>query len=303
VKKTTNSFERPTPILMSSSCTVLANNSAIPDSGQLSYPFRKAVLIEEIRWDMTTPLVGPLTNLGSLVSTKLMLGDLYLMRDPVPVFILGTFMSLEAEQGSELSPNGSLVSSHYRWRLPEPLYVEAGQVLSSWFTRGNDGVGAIDVQVSYVGKTVPPEQARPKIIAVPYAAPWVTTLGNAYQQSNEFDLFNPFTNTLQVQRLTGRVTVNQQTSLRAITPAPLFSSPVAINITLLMNDSWGGKMVNNPTGPSDVFDILRGAWTVDTAMPPKGVYEIRAFNLTSGGTQPTPFQLFVAVIGTREEKL
>jgi hypothetical protein len=150
---------------------------------------------------------------------------------------------------------------------------------------------------------VSPGQPRPKVIAVPYAAPWVTTLGNTYQQSNEFDLFNPFAQALQVQRLTGRVTLFQTTSARAITPAPLFSSPGAINITLLMNDSWGGKMVNNPTGPSDVFDILRGAWTVDTAMPPKGVYEIRAFNLTSGGTQPTPFQLFVAVIGTREEKL
>ncbi len=55
--------------------------------------------------------------------------------------------------------------------------------------------------------------------------------------------------------------------------------------------------MNNNTGPSDVFDLLRQAWTVDTVMPPKGIYEVRAWNI--GNSQ----KLHVGMIGVREEAL
>jgi len=292
--KTLDRFQGVSPVLLSSSCTVKANNSAIPDSGQLSYPFRKAIVIEEIRWTMSSELVGG-KNLGALVATKLSIGQLYLMRDPMPVWLLGTMMDQSLEDARDFSTAPASDFGHYRWRLPEPLYLEAGQVLSSWFTRGDDGLGDIDVQVSYVGKTVAPSQPKPGLIAVPYAAPFVTTLGQVYQQSNEFNLFNPFDVPIRVQRLTGRVLKFAPpfvSAAMALTPAVPGSG-----LTILMNDSWGGKMVNNNTGPGDVFDVLRAAWTVDTIMPPKGVYEVRAWNI------PADLQLHVGLIGVREERI
>ncbi len=303
-----SSFQGVSPVCLSSSCSVLEGNSAIPDSGQLSYPFRKAIIIEEIRFDLSLQGTANNFNLGALVSAKFNLGQLYLMRDPVPVWLLGTTMAATQEEAISQNLTVPIIYSHYRWRLPAPLYVEAGQVLSSWFTRGLDGFNAanglpnpINVQVSYIGRTVPPNHQRPKILSVPYAAPWVTTLGNVYQQSNEFNLFNPFDKPLQVQRLTGRVLRQSVTpTLRANvvrdnTPSP--TDPTGATMTVLMNDSWGGKMVNNLTGPSDVWDILRSAWTVDTIMPPKGVYEVRAWNINTDNV------LHTAVIGMREEKV
>lgn len=305
---TTNhsSFQGSSPVLLSSSCGVLEANSAIPDSAQLSYAFRKPIVIEEIRWDLWLPHAGA-TNFGALVSTKLNLGQLYLMRDPVPIWLLGTTMAASQEEGVDQDLSIPTAYSHYRWRLPEPLYVEAGQVLSSWFTRGLDGFNTangfpdpITVQVTYVGRTVPPNQSKPKNIPVPYAAPWVTTLGNVYQQSNEFNLFNPFDKNLSMQRMTGRLLEQFPSDptanvLRAVTPAP--SDAFGSKTTILMNDSWGGKMVNNLTGPSDVWDILRSAWTVDTIMPPKGVYEVRAWNINVNNS------VHVAIIGTRDEDI
>lgn len=291
-------FQSPSPVLLSSSCNVLASNSAIPDSGQLAYPFRRALLIDEIRWTMRIPsnALGAV-NLGSLVSTKLAFGRQYLMRDPVPVWLLGTMLSgILQEEATDTSLDPDVVYSHYRWRLPEPLYLEPGEILGSWFNRGADGFGSIHVQVTYAGRTVAPNQPRPKVITVPYAASWGTTLGNAYQQSNENHLFNPFDRPLRIQRLTGRVLVlDAGTSAEAqkrLTPATAGSS-----VALRISDSWGGKMVNDNTGPADVFDIARSAWTVDTLMPPKGVYEVQAWNMLE--TE----QVFIGMIGTREEQL
>lgn len=296
-----NNFQGVSPVLLSSSCVVAANNSGIPSYDQLSYPFRKAIIIDEIRWTIRTNVEvdSNALNLGALVSARMQFGRHYLMRDAVPIWLLGTFMAFREEEEIDAMPDVARDYSNYRWKLPEPLYLEAGEVLRSTFSRGNDGFGPFTVQVTYVGRTVAPNQPRPTIIPVPYAAPWVTTLGNAYQQSNEFDLFNPFDVPLRIQRLTGRVlgrTTGFARSKWSLTP----STP-GTSVTLLMNDSWGGKMVNNNTGPSDIFDVLRAAWTVDTEMPPKGVYEIRAWNIDNSvdGLE----QVHVAMIGTREERL
>ncbi len=295
--KSNASFQGETPVLMSSSCDIVANNSALPQSDHLTYPFRKAVMIEEIRYTMRISGTGGiLPNMGALVSTKLQLGQLYLMRDQVPVWLLGTMMATNQEEGRDTLLTSTMSFSHYRWRLPEPLYVEAGQVLSSAFFRGIDGFGSINIHVAYVGRTVAPDAPRPSVLAVPYVAPFVTTVGQAYQQSNEFNLFNPFDKPLRVQRLTGRVlsfvSATTASGIGIKTPVTAQST-----LTILMDDSWGGKMINNNTGPGDAFDSLRGAWTVDTVMPAKGIYVVKAWNI------PAATSLHVAVVGVREERL
>jgi len=291
-----SSFQSVNPVLLSSSFTVNANNAGQPDFGKLSYPFRKAILIEEIRFSVYAP--SNLGNPGAALFVKFQLGQHYLMRDAVPVWLLGTVMSNTQEETNVGAD--SVQYSHYRWRLPEPLYVEAGQVLRAYFSRGADLSTAITGDLSYAGKVLPPNHTRPKRISIPYVARWVTTLGDAVDLSNEFDLFNPFNVPLRVQRLTGRVSSSSQSGLHtqssysALTPAVLSSAGQPL---IKMNDSWGGKMVNELTGPGDVFDILRSAWTVDTIMPPKGVYLVTASNMSAIQ------QVHIAVIGEREEAI
>ncbi len=296
-----NSFQGVSPVILSAGVSLLQSNSANPDSGLLSYPFRKAIIIEEIRWTIRSTIeadtTSNLVNLGALVSTKIQFGSKYLMRDAVPIWLLGTFMSQPVEEHLDNWADDVVNYSNYRWRLPEPLYLEAGEVLRSTFFRGADGLSPFNVEVTYVGRTVAPKQARPGVIAIPYVAPFVTTIGQqTFQQSNENHLFNPFDVPLRIQRLTGRV-LTVEGVVAAYSTIKMTPSTPGASMTVLMNDSWGGKMINNNTGPSDVFDILRAAWTFDTIMPPKGVYEIKAWNIGSGQS------LHVAMIGTREERL
>ncbi len=222
-------FQGVSPVLMSSSCNVLPNNSAIPSFLDLTYPFRKSIVIEEIRWTVRAPTYGSASNLGAIVSTKLQFGRHYLMRDPVPIWLLGTLMTLAQEEGNDSFLSTQTTFSEFRWRLPEPLFLQAGEVLGSWFTRNDPyttSFPTINVQVSYVGRTVPPNQKLPRVIPVPYVAPWVTAIGGAggYQQSNEFNLFNPFDVPLRIQRLTGRVETasssasGTSTLAKAVTP-------------------------------------------------------------------------------------
>jgi len=298
-----DAFQIPSPVVLSSVCSVARNNNASPNMAELSYPYRKAVLIDEIRFSMYTD-GNDAFNQGAFVYAKFQLGQHYLMRDPVPVWLLGTSMDAPSSAQSveellDTTVNPNQMVSHYRWRLPEPLYVEAGQVLRPVFNVNNPTAtpaGNTNVQVTYCGSVVPPNRPRPRVIAVPYVAPFVTTYGNTYQQSNEYHLYNPFNKALRVQRLTGRLMDEGGGSTlvagRGPTPAV-----VANSITVQMDDSWGGKMVRDFTGPGDVFDIFRAGWTVDTIMPPKGVYNVRAWNI--GATQ----QLHIALVGVREEAL
>lgn len=291
----TGNFQGVSPVLLSSQCNVSANNSGVPDSEELSYPFRKAVVIDEIRWTLRTDApVNSSQQLGAAVFVKMQIGRHFLMRDPVPLWLLGTMMAVSQETDRDLETGQDY--STYRWRLPKPLYVEAGGVLRSTFSRGDDGFDPIHVRVSYAGKTVAPDQPVPSIISVPYVAPFVTPVGVVYSQSNENHLFNPYDFPLMVQRLTGRVLnfVSRSKLYMQEKPTPTVAGS---DITVLMNDSWGGKMINNNTGPSDAFDILRTAWTVDTIMPPKGVYEVRVWNI------PAATSLHVAMIAYRDEAL
>lgn len=306
MRPASKAFETPSPVLLSSGCSVASGSIATPNMTELAYPFRKPVLIDEIRFDLYRDDPGgsesKFVNLGALVYVKLQLGQHYLMRDFVPIWLLGTLMTLEEEQGVDAYAATPVLVSHYRWHLPEPLYVEAGQTLVPVFSSVPNAfasTAAINAQVSYAGRVVPPQTKRPSKIVVPYAAPFVTTFGNTYQQSNEYNLFNPFSAPIKVQRLTGRVLFYDDFAL-SLGAAPGYTEPPATltaGATLLIDDSWGGKVVNNYTGVGDVFDALRAAWTVDTVMPAKGQYNVRVWNI------PAHTQVHIGMIGSREEAL
>jgi hypothetical protein len=290
-----SNFNGVSPVLLASSCDVADGNAANPDSSQLTYPYRKAIWIDEIRWLLRIQSATAL-QLGALMSTKLQFGRHYLMRDPVPLWSLGTSMGRTQEGATDTALATVFNYASYRWRLPVPLYLPPGEVLRSTFLRLGDGFGSMNVQVAYAGRTASVSQPVPSIVPIPYAASWATTIGNTYEQSNEKHLFNPFDVPLQVQRMTGRVLTFTSgvtaSESNAFTPAT-----AGAGVTLRMNDSWGGKMVNDYTGPSDIFDFARAAWTVDTLMPPKGVYEVQAWNI------PATKRVYVAIVGTREEAL
>ncbi len=309
--KPSPNFDGVTPVVLSASCTVARNNTGLPPSLNLTYPFRKPIWVEEIHFTISRERndarFPSSQQLGAMVAMKLQLGRHYIAREPVPIWLFCTAQDRAQEVAVDSYLNTLEQFSQYRWRLPEPLYVEAGQTLLPTFSRGipaklpDDAfTNDFTVQVTYVGKTVAPKTPRPRSIQVPYVAPFVTDNSNSYQVSNEFDLFNIFDKPIRVQRMTGRVYTLLVTEtcqeVQALTPT---TAGLATELTVLVDDSWGGKMVNNPTGPSDVWDILRAAWTCDMVMPPKGQFNIKASNLDTADGQ----YLHVAMIATREEAI
>lgn len=298
--KTKGFFDTVSPVLLSANVDVAAGNVGIPSSVDLQYPFRKPILIDEVRW---TARVDHNNNVdcGALIYTKLQLGQHYLMRDWVPIWLLSPTIAPSQELSQDVTLTaGNRDFGFWRWKLPEPLYVDAGQVLTSQFQRTLDGFGTMNVQVTYCGRTIAPNQPRPKVIPVPYAAPWVTDLSATatYQISNEKHLFNPFNKPLRIQRFLGRALTFSSnvvaTKLAAVTSSPLYATN---GVTVQIFDSWGNKVVPTQTGVSDVFDAMRSAWTVDTALPEKGMYSVRAYNLS------TAVQAHISMIGVREEAL
>lgn len=307
-------FNATTPVLMSSSCTVARNNTGLPKALDLTYPFRKALWIEEIRFTIVRATQGGIPadrngaqSLGALVAMTLQMGRHYIARYPTPIWILGTAQDRYQEQSTDVALSTTEYLSQYRWRLPSPLYLEPGQTLLPVFQRGlpaglpDDAYDQnFTVYVTYAGRTVDPSQPKPRSIQVPYVAPFLTNNASTYQQSNEYDLLNMFDKPVRVQRMTGRVytflTTTRALETQALTPRP---ADIASNLYVKIEDSWGGKMVNDPTGPSDVWDIIRGAWTIDTVMPPKGQYLVKVSNLNTAAGQ----YLHVALIGERQEAI
>lgn len=304
-----SSFEESTPVVLSGSCQVNRNNTGQPPALDLTYPFRKALWIEEIRFQIYKDQEGSVITrpqLGANIAMTMALGRHYIARYPVPIWLLGTVQDRTME-GVSLATDVTQDVSQYRWRLPAPLYLEPGQTLLPIFQRGipaglpDDGMtNAFTVWVTYAGRVASPNAPRPKTIQVPFVSPFITDTSATYQETTENDLANPFDKPLRVQRLTGRVYTQTAGSsadeAQALTPT---AAGLASVLTVMMEDSWGGKMVNNPTGPSDVWDILRGAWTVDTMLPAKSQYRVRATNLNTAAFQ----YLHVGLIATREEAL
>jgi hypothetical protein len=205
-------------------------------------------------------------------------------------------MAQSQEEARDVDEATPVNISSYRWRLPEPLYVEAGQVLRATFSREQDGFAPITGYVTYAGRTVSPNEPLPKVIPVPYAAPFVTTTGQVYQQSNEKHLFNPFDYEVRIQRMTARLIIDGL-MFRNITPSP--SNTNTPQTTVQIDDSWGGKICVDRVGSSDIWDITRAAWTFDTVMPAKGMYLVKAWALKL----PVNQRLYVAMIGSRMEAL
>jgi len=263
-------------------------------------------MLDEVRWTVFSDHPGPIFarwNWGGRIRTKLRMGRIALTgtRDGGNFVPLWNFCA---------PPNGSAIAveqessvlgviqavSHYVWKLPKPLIVPRGSVLSSEFFRPIDTLPFVaTVSVAYSGIYLPPTYKMTAEMAVPYVTlfePAGATASSAFL-SSELDLVNPFLVPLHVQRFIGRIE-------DGVPPSQMFEVVSPSVPTVTMKDSWGNNVVRDFTAFATVFDSLRRAWTFGKVLNPKERYMVSLLNVTTALPVPVPRPM-ISMVGWRNE--
>lgn len=291
-----------TPFLASAELTLAAGATGNADSEALSVPYRRPFWLDEVRWNIRVSPVplnfgaGLGVPYGALISTKLALGRMIISDKFIPIWNYGAEMLSAWSDSAQVDPNFGSTNvgfSSYRWKLPKPLYVPAGNVVTSQFARGADTNPAARIVVSYAGRYADGERPSRNEIDVPFVAAFLPgVVANA--QSSDLDLVNPFLVPLHCQRLIGRMLVIDSNT----TPYGYTEGNFLHNITAQINDSFGHNVVRDFTDLGLICDTNRRAWTFNKVLNPQERYNLQA---TGMRTSAVADQISVSLIGTRKE--
>src|SRR5260221_8746910 len=124
-----------TPVLYSATPVQLSmGDVTILDMDAMSSPFRRPMWVDEIRWSYIGPTSISDLNFGSSIRCKLVLGRIAITstRDGggfVPIWNFGPPLNTPTATEDVLDATfaASVDIGHFRWKLPKPLYVPAGQ--------------------------------------------------------------------------------------------------------------------------------------------------------------------------------
>lgn len=324
------------PVILSDSTTLEEGDNKQMDVQALSNFFDTPMVIDEVRTQIISPNVElQVGNFGGSIRLKLAAGRFALNSVYVPVGCLGpTYdggtMDSATYAAGLFSPE-SLLSGFtdpyhmgfFRWKLPRPLVIPPGTALDAKISRQIEGLNivypsttTVSVNVAYVGRVS--KKALPSGIAVPI--PYVGLFENVFTSANvaisdQLDLYNPFVQPLNVQRLIGRW---QNIYLDS-------GDPSSSLISLDANGTSGGSVIEFP--PTQIM-LFNGFAITDGFRPGGSIFEYNTRSLvanielsrgqgfevtidaTSGvpstGAQPTPTgsnTSFVTMIGWRMESL
>lgn len=310
------------PFFAAASVSLGPGQTAPPfSSRQLGNPYRQAMVIDEIHFQITLLATEgvPLTrfNLGGSVRARFKLGRVEVSNEFIPIWNYGTrwdddggsgafgeeFQSAAGQtMGGVLTVSNSV--NYYRWILPKPLYIPAGNILQPSISREQDALAqTANVWVGYGCRRLAPHKP-PTEFDVPYVAQFITDpvlegSSPSTFQSSEKDLVNIFQQDVRVQRFTGRV----QKQLVVATVTELLQDDLGSSVTLVMKDSTGVNIIRDFTPWNHVFDRNRRAWTFNRILKGKERYNVSLANVSAGNTAGQFHTPMIAMIGTRREQM
>lgn len=267
------------PFVFGSPPQAVAQGQTLPlDSALLASAFRAPVYIDEVRFAYIRYLPDSVgAALGGSLRVRMALGRYEVTQArnspfvPMWNFAPRSQVSAETQQGM------------YRWRLPKPLFVPAGAMLSTSIYRTVDGDnGTVLVAVAYAGRFIPPGTPPPRSIDVPFVSLYEGTAGAGTGMSSELDLVNPFQEPLFVQRFICRV--QESNAMDDLGTAEM-----------KITDSRGQAITNNFGDRYDLFDPTKRATVTPSVLGPRERFNVQLQNV--GGTS-TPM---VSMVGWRKE--
>lgn len=285
-----------TPIVLSSSTTVLPGTTGIFDAGALSHPARRPMLIRSL---LFTAQLGGLglgsITLGGSLRMSLRVGPHQITARPTPLYSFGRDL-----QWFDVTADGvAYTMNRFLWVPKKPIFVPPGMsILASVSREATDGLqdwdasAAAKVRVTLNAITLGDRAVLPREIEVPYIASWVDTSGTPGGKSQKLDLCNPFPIPLDVHYFTGHV--------RYFTGSDefdrIFNLPEAGKVSIVDNNNF--YLVREPTPMGIVFDAGRyRTFPVNRAMAPNDYYIVSTSLVSSSAYSP-----IIGLVGSRKER-
>lgn len=283
------------PIFLNDQVILSGNQKGFARSIHMQNPFRVPVLVDEIRYRITSDSDQELAIALAQIRVRHLLGRTPLMSNTIPIGLLSKSFGMTV-------PTSLDFPSWYTWKLPKPLYVPATEVLSAELEMPPDIAGTFTVQVSYAARILPDGTPPPEKINVPWACffqlpEFSSTSGIDVVTTKETDIVNPFNETLFVQRFIGRSVF--QTGGGFI-ETPTIPSQLFEFTTVRAADSFGRILVRDPTPWPHLFYFPDRAWTVNTKLQPKGFYLFEVTRDFTTMEEVEPGALLFSMIGHRE---
>jgi hypothetical protein len=212
---------------------------------------------------------------------------------------------------------------NYRWVLPKPLYMPAGDVLQCRVNRDlefSPSAALLNVVLTYVGRACAPNEAPPAVRNVPWVAHYHYPYSSTYAEMND-EFRNPFLAPLVVQRLIARMvdrgSVIIEPFQHMVVPEgdSTFGGDETMGsfmlpgggggfgddyVSVKIQDSLGYMIVPNMTPLGMVIEPSRSAWTFNRKLSAREQISI-AFETTIAGGTRNFFDTFVSMVGFREE--
>ena len=300
----------PTPVMRSVDVTLVPGGvSAIGRPESLKNPFRAGMWLDEIRFLLTSEEQYLDASYGLLIDAKFDLGRNPLTNQYVPIAMLGKLLNPNPDPGSFAAP------AVFTWHMPKPFYVPANNLVMPNF-RFTQRVNlapetAVNVRLTYVGRSLEPSAPEPDVIHVPWATPFIgqrrdTVFGvpqHFVEDSTHADLCNSFNGDLHLQRFIGRILRSQAGFEQTEFPAEdvgVFSQEA---ITVRITNADARITVKDGTPFGHLFDIQDRAWTVNTLLRSKGFYLAHIDERLPASPSerfPVSVQPFISMIGWRD---
>ncbi len=291
------------PVHLSASTVMRSGTTGGVPAAALKNPMGQDMELLEIKFELSGFQDSSAHAIwGGTISAELVMGGHKITNGSIPVWNFSRAENLEGEYKSDTTDNLSFVS--YSWRLPRPLFVPAGAVVTPTFSHNGLVPAAINVRVGYSARTV---FKKPKVIYLPWVAKYASKAFNPVENagvdnSTELDLVNSNAEVLHLQRFVGRTLFIGDNGIVFGESRP--ASVGSQYLKMRMTDSYGRPIVRDFTTFRDVFGALTRSWEMDNGceLDPEAFYKVElrkdvmVISAATGGS----LQAFVSMIGWRE---
>ncbi len=216
------------------------------------------------------------TGIGGAIGVKLNVGGTPLMQNYVPIWLLRTQTT-----DQELTIQGTQYISRFTWMFKKPMLLLPGQYLSPTFnytgmlSTSATNPATVPIQITMLADIA---EHLPRTVSVPWVCAWQaqkTTAGAAalaLPESLRTDLFNPHDFPLQIDRLSGRILLNQIDGDSDDSSSSTAYASANTNVRMFRED--GSSIIRDPTAFAHVFSQPLKAWRMENAvMPPRSYYQ------------------------------
>lgn len=298
------------PLHLTASTTLASNSAGGVNTISLKNPLGTPMEILEIKWQLRC------TNLalaGGMVGCKLELGKIPLTNGFVPIWNFGRALNVdlgEIPRDDFIATYFSTVASEryneYVWKLPRPLYVPAGAVVTPTFQHRGYLQENVQVRISYSARSLP-EGHTPPTINVPWVSSYTSKVFDKMgpadtDQSQETDIVNPHDEHVNVQHLVGRIITfdRAEPTVIVIDDSDIGAALLRVRAT----DSKGDPVIPYPSLFHSIFSLTTRAWDISYKVDPKAFYLFYLSKAApaTAGVDAYASQAFISLVGWRELK-